>query len=51
VRIRVRIDPPYPLVWRIIRGDYKWGGPSDDTGKTEVTAAPRIGLNVAALHS
>jgi hypothetical protein len=49
VRIWVRIDPPYSLVWRIIRGDYEWGGPSDETGKTEVPY--HSSLNVAALHS
>jgi hypothetical protein len=44
VRIRVTIDPPYPLVWSIIKGYYKWGGPSDETGKTKVPY-------LAALHS
>jgi hypothetical protein len=34
MRIRVRIDPPHPLVYR--KEATKWGGPSDETGKTEV---------------
>jgi hypothetical protein len=64
VRIRVRIDPPHPLVCRKMAT--KWGGPSDETGKTEapyhskcgtITIPPcskalsaEIGLNFAALQ-
>jgi hypothetical protein len=33
VRIRVRIDPPHPIVCRKRR--LNGGGPSDETGKTE----------------
>jgi hypothetical protein len=36
VRIRVRIDPPHPHAT-------DWGGPSDETGKTEVSCHSRSG--------
>ena len=39
VRIRVRIGPPHPLVCR----KSEWGGPSDETGKTEVPCHSRCG--------
>jgi hypothetical protein len=41
LRIRVRIDPPHPLVCRKRR--LNGGGPSDETGKTEVPCHSRCG--------
>jgi hypothetical protein len=39
VRIRVRIDPPHPLVCRKRR--LNGGDPSDETGKTKVPCVNR----------
>jgi hypothetical protein len=53
VRIRVRIDPPYPLVCCKAT---KWGCPSDETGKTEIhpcskaLSVQHLSLNFAAFH-
>ena len=41
VRVRVRIDPPHPLVCRKRR--LNGGGPSDETAKTEVPCHNRCG--------
>jgi hypothetical protein len=42
VRILVRIGPPYPHACRK-RRLHDWGGPSDETGKTEVLCHSRCG--------
>jgi hypothetical protein len=42
VRIRVRIDPPHPLICRNLEAT-EWGGPSDETGKTEAPCHSRCG--------
>jgi hypothetical protein len=42
VRIRVRIDSPHPLM--CLKKATEWGGPSDETGKTEVPLHSRCGM-------